>query len=76
MLPMEESPRYRIEHRRGAWLPARVMGVTATLAAAIVQTATLRRWLRAAGEGGRLVVVDQGGNAATDVAALRVAQDP
>jgi hypothetical protein len=66
-------PRYRIEHRRPGWRPM-AMGHADTLAAAIVELAAVRPWLRAAGEDGRLVVVDEHEATGRVVAACRVGE--
>jgi hypothetical protein len=52
------SPRYRLDHR-SPHLGPRVVTAAETLAAALVALEAVRRWLRAAGAGGELVVVDQ-----------------
>jgi len=51
-------PRYRVELHRPLF-GSSIMAETETLSRALVELATIRPWLRAAGEDGSLVVIDQ-----------------
>src|SRR5688500_5921072 len=51
------DPRYRIEHH-GDHRASGVLNHHATLAAALIEVAIVRRWLAAAGAPGTLVVID------------------